>query len=341
MGKSSDSHLTSRISHPSRHVLVLVGPTASGKTAIALSLAEQLQAEIISADSRQIYKHLDIGTAKPTKAERKHIKHHFVDELNPDKGFNSGEFGNRGREVVENIFFRKKVPLVVGGSGLYIQSLVDGFFDGPSADKTVRDNIEKRLAHEGTESLLAELQKIDPITASKMFLTKPRRIIRALEVYYLTGIPLSEHHKSKIRISFTPVFVGLQWERKVLYDRINKRVDWMIEQGLVDEVKQLKKLGYSSDLNALQTVGYKEVYDYLDGKTTLERMVELIKQNSRRFAKRQLTWFRRDERIVWFELKNEEDISKTASQIYQYFAEEVGAIPPFGGTTSKCRGDWI
>ncbi len=325
MSKLSSAHLTYHISHPSRSVLILVGPTASGKTAISLLLAKKLDAEIISADSRQMYKYMDIGTAKPTIGERKRIKHHFVDERTPENDFNAGDFGKLGREIIDEILSRNKVPIVVGGSGLYIQSLVEGFYEGPSANKTIRAELSKRMELEGGVSLLSELKKIDPVSASNMLPSNSHRIIRALEVYQLTGVPMSKHQSSKIEIDFVPCFAGLQWERKKLYDRINRRVDWMFEQGLLDEVKLLIQRGYNSSINALKTVGYKEVFEHLEGITTYERMVELIKQNSRRFAKRQLTWFRGNKRILWFDIKDETDFISVSSQIYEYFTKQVGA----------------
>ncbi len=316
---SKSKHLTSEIEH--QHLLVLVGPTASGKTPISLQIAEKIGAEIISADSRQIYKLMDIGTAKPTLEERKRVKHHFVDELLPDEDFNAGEYGKSGRQIIDEIFKCGKVPLVIGGSGLYIQAIIDGFFEGPSADQAIRHQLTKRMKKEGAEKLLKELQAIDPIAASSMLPSNTSRIIRALEVYKVTGMPISELQKTKIEINFSPIFVGLQWERAKLYERINQRVDLMLNQGLLGEVKRLQSRGYSLQLNALQTVGYKEVFDYLEGNINHERMTELIKQNSRRYAKRQLTWFRRDKRIKWFDVNAENDFNKIANEIIEFFIQ--------------------
>ncbi|MDI6765865.1 MAG: tRNA (adenosine(37)-N6)-dimethylallyltransferase MiaA [Bacteroidota bacterium] len=313
----NDKHLTSGIKH--QHLLVLVGPTASGKTPISLLIAERIGAEIISADSRQIYKLMDIGTAKPSMADRNKIKHHFVDELLPNQDFNAGDYGKKGRLIIDKIFRKGKVPLVVGGSGLYVQSLIDGFFEGPSADNEIRKELYHRLKVDGAEELLNELRKVDPASAAKMLPSNTRRIVRALEVFKVTGVPISSFHKTKIALNFSPVLVGLQWDRAKLYDRINQRVDKMLEQSLVDEVKRLQSNGYSSQLNALQTVGYKEVFDYLEERISLKRMSELIKQNSRRYAKRQLTWFRRDKRIKWFDVNSEIDFASVTSSICEYF----------------------
>jgi len=300
-------------------LLVLIGPTASGKTPVSIQIAEHLNAEIISADSRQVYKLMDIGTAKPAADDLKRVRHYFVDELMPDQEFNSGEFGKRGNEIIGDILHRGKIPIVAGGSGLYVQALVDGFFEGPAADTSIRQDLYHRLKNEGAEVLLDELRKIDSGSAMKMLPSNTRRIVRALEVYKITGVPLSEMQKLKVKINFTPVFAGLRWDRKKLYERINLRADSMIECGLVEEVRQLREQGYSSKLNALQTVGYKEVFDYLDGRIDYGRMVELIKQNTRRYAKRQLTWFRNDERVRWFDVNDKRDFERVALEISEYF----------------------
>lgn len=302
-----------------RRVLVLVGPTASGKTIISMYIARKLNAEIISADSRQVYRFMDIGTAKPSSDFRKEVKHYFIDELNPDEDFNAGIFGKKGREIINNIFDRNKVPLVVGGSGLYIKALIDGLFEAPSVDKNIRRQLSERLEKEGAEKLLEELRQIDPVAARGMLPTNTRRIVRALEIYYLTGVPISQLRNNKIRIDFTPFIAGLEWDRKVLYERINLRTEKMISDGLVTEVKNLLDSGYSKELNSLQTVGYKEVIDYLDNKISYDRMIALVKQNSRRYAKRQLTWFRKDNRIKWFKIKSEDDFNIVSEEICNYF----------------------
>jgi tRNA dimethylallyltransferase len=326
----------------SRFVLVLVGPTASGKTNVALHIATQINGEIISADSRQLFRSMDIGTAKPTVAERSLVKHYFIDERNPDEDFNAGEFGKSGREVIDSIFRKGRTPMVVGGSGLYIQSLVDGFFEGPSADASLRDRLYERLEREGAEVLLEELRVLDPVAAAKMLPSNTRRIIRALEVVRLTGLPISVHHKSRLPINFSPVFVGLDWDRAELYDRINIRVDRMIEAGLIREAEMLTQNGYSPDLNALQTVGYAEVFDFLNKETDLSTAIELIKRNTRRYAKRQLTWFRRDARIKWFHVSTENQIPGIADEIVTYFGKESGRADlnrrPLGPEPSALAG---
>jgi len=325
--KSISKSVHSKIRPPAdgRHVLVLVGPTASGKTAISLLIAPRIDGEIISADSRQVYKLLNIGTAKPTREQQDRARHFFVDEILPDQDFDAGDFGVRGRKIIEDMFQRHKVPFVVGGSGLYVRGLIDGFFDGPGADETIRNSLEHRLRLEGAEPLLEELRKVDPVSALRMLPSNTKRIVRALEVYRLTGIPLSELHKKKISISFAPVLVGLRWDRKKLYERINNRVDRMIEDGLVHEVEHLRDRGYTPALNALQTTGYVEVFQYFNKEVTSEEMIRLIKRNTRRYAKRQLTWFRADGRIRWFDLRSEEDFPAVAGEIESHFLQTINA----------------
>ena len=299
----------------SRHVLVIVGPTASGKSAVAMLLAEALGCEIISADSRQVFKYLDIGTAKPSIDDRRRIVHHFIDVLTPDCDFSAGEFGEQGRRTVDQIFARSRRPLVVGGSGLYVKSLIDGFFSGPGADPEYREFLERRLVREGIKALREDLRRVDPASAGRIDPTKPRRIIRALEVYHTTGIPLSQAQSdSPIAINFRPILFGLDWERKLIYDRINRRCEQMVESGLVREVRGLERRGYTSALNSLNTVGYKEAFALLRGECTTVEMLERFKQNSRRYAKRQLTWFRRDRRIRWIPMKGD-DAERIASKV--------------------------
>lgn len=303
-----------------RRVLVLVGPTASGKSAVGLELGHQLNGEILSADSRQIYRYLDVGTAKPSLADRLRVPHHGVDDLDPDADYNAGEFGIRGRAVIDEIFRRGRTPLVIGGSGLYVQSLIDGFFQGPGADPEFREILENRLKSAGVDPLVEELMRIDPETAGRIDPTKPRRVMRALEVYHLTGVPLSRiQRESKLTIDFEPRMYGLHWDRKDLYARIECRCDQMIGAGLLAEVDGLVKRGYSERLNSLNTVGYAEVFAYRRGETGYEEMLRLFKQNSRRYAKRQLTWFRRDSRIQWISMDESRSAADVAGQIARDF----------------------
>lgn len=307
-------------------MLVLVGPTASGKTAVALELARKLESEIISADSRQVYKFLDIGTAKPSREQLRRVHHYFVDELLPDQEFNAGVFGEKGRMVIATLLRRGTTPIVVGGSGLYIQSLIDGLFEGPGADKDFRESLERRIKEGGLAQLVEELRAVDPDSAARIDPTKPRRVIRALEVYHATGKPLSRHHReANITIDFIPVMVGIDWERKTLYERINRRCDEMIAAGLLAEVENLEKLGYVPPLNALNTVGYAEAFAYRRGEISYQEMVRLIKQNTRRYAKRQLTWFRRDKRIHWVQATEATTPDELAGKILLLLERTIAA----------------
>ncbi len=283
-----------------REIVVIVGPTASGKTAAGIAVAKTIGGEIISADSRQVYRSLTIGTAKPTDAEREGIPHHFIDILDPDEEYNAGLFGEQARGVIDEVFLRRNVPIVVGGSGLYVRSLIDGLFDGPGADPEFRHAMELRLRRGELPMLLEELRQIDPVTAGTIDPTKPRRIVRALEVFHTTGRPLSSVQKEgRPEIRFRARQFGIRWDRAELYRRIDARVESMMTRGLVEEVVELQSRGFSLALNALNTVGYAEVFAMLAGEISKEAMVRLIQQNTRRYAKRQLTWFTADARITW------------------------------------------
>ena len=297
-------------------VLFIVGPTASGKTALSVELAKHIDCEIISADSRQIYKYMDIGTAKPTRAELAAVPHYFIDIKNPDEYYSAGQFGVEARVVIADIVKRKKQPVVVGGSGLYIHGLIDGFFWPKIADQQVKTKLKQELKINGISSLYDKLKIVDPLTAKKLPATDTQRILRALEVFAITGVPFAKYlEKKSIPANFNPVMFGLFVDREVLYTRIEKRVDLMIKNGLTDEVQKLLDLGYHEELNALQTVGYKEVFMYFNKKIVKEQMVALIKQKTRNYAKRQLTWFRKDERIEWLNLSEDNLTSKIISSI--------------------------
>lgn len=296
-------------------VIVITGPTCSGKSFLGLLLAEKLKTEIISADSRQIYKYLDIGTAKPSDAELKKIKHHFINDLEPDEKYNVSRYENEALKIIGNLISNNKVPVVVGGSGLYIKAIVDGIFDTVDVDESFREEMLGKKRIYGNEYLFSELKKVDPVSASKILPQNWKRIIRALEVYHLTGKPIDIHQKEHIRkVNFNFVQFGLNWDRKILYQNIERRVDEMIAGGLVNETKNIIR-SYDKNLNSLNTVGYKEIISYLEGSISLNQAIELIKRNTRRFAKRQLTWFRTDDRIVWLEIESQKDLITIADEI--------------------------
>jgi tRNA dimethylallyltransferase len=300
-----------------RIVAVICGPTASGKTKLSIELAKKLNTRIISSDSRQVFKYLDIGTAKPDKMELNAVKHHFIDEIEPDAPFNASMFETGALKIINELLSSGIIPVVAGGSGLYIKALIDGIFDTMENDEELRKELLLLKETKGPEFLYSELQKVDPVSSAKMLPQNWKRVIRALEVYKATGKTIwqeQEQYQRTVDIKF--VQYGLKWEREILYDRINKRVDFMMLNGLVEETKNILAAGYSRDLNSLNTVGYKEVISALDGVIDMEKAVELIKRNTRRFAKRQMTWFRRDERINWLPLNSETDIAKAAEKIF-------------------------
>ena len=281
-----------------KELIVIVGPTAVGKTAIAIKLAQQLKTEIVSADSRQFYREMSIGTAKPTADELLQARHHFIDSHSVTESFNVGDFEKQALQLLEELFKTHDKVIMAGGSGLFIQAVTQGFDELPVADVGLRNNLNRELAEKGIQFLQEKLKEADPVYYEQVDLNNPQRLIRALEVFETTGTPFSSYRKATTnKRPFHIVKIGLDLPRDILYQRINQRVDAMIDQGLVEEVRSL--LPYRH-LNALNTVGYNELFDYLDVKTDLNTAIELIKQNTRRFAKRQLTWFRKDKEVKWY-----------------------------------------
>ena len=307
-------------------VLVLVGPTASGKTEVARAIAGRRDSEIVSADSRQVYRFLTIGTAKPLPADLSAVPYHFIDIVDPDVPYSAGEFGRAGRVAIDGILSRGRLPLVAGGSGLYIRSLIDGLFEGPAAQADVRAALERELRERGVGALLEELRRVDPDIAGRISPTNLRRIMRALEVYRQTGTPLSVlQREGKVETEFDPFFVGLRWEREELYRRIERRCDAMLERGLLEEARSLGERGYGPTLNALQTVGYAEAFRHLGGEITYDEMVRLFKQNSRRYAKRQMTWFNADDRIRWVDCTPGDLPEALGERVLALFDDEPGS----------------
>ena len=301
-----------------RFVIIIAGPTCSGKTRLSQIIAQRLDTEIISADSRQIYKYLDIGTAKPSADELKKIKHHFIDYLEPDEYYNVSRYENESLAVIQNLIDKNKIPVVAGGSGLYIKAMVDGIFDSVDADEEYRVELLEQREKHGNEFLYEQLQKVDPESASKMLPQNWKRVIRALEVFHASGKKIHElqkEHKRETEYSF--IQFGLNWSRDVLYKNIEARVDEMIDNGLIEETKNVLAKGFAPNINALNTVGYKEVIGFLNGELTYQRMIELIKRNTRRYAKRQFTWFRKDERIKWIDVLSIDDFESIADKIIE------------------------
>jgi tRNA dimethylallyltransferase len=300
------------------NVIVIVGPTSSGKTYLSLKLSKRIPSEIISADSRQIYKFLDIGTAKPSKLQLKRITHHLIDILDPSENYDASIFEKDAEKIIDEIQNKNKITIVVGGSGLYVKALIDGIFDTAENDEEYRKELLQIRKEFGNEFLYEELKKVDPESAAKMLPQNWKRVIRALEVFHTTGEPIWKHHQkqssSKEKIYIFKQF-GLNWDRKILYENIDRRVDEMIKNGFVDEVKNILFKGYNKNLNSLNSVGYKEIIQHMEGEISLERAIELIKRNTRHYAKRQMTWFRKDARIEWFDIKELSDLDQFVEQI--------------------------
>ncbi len=301
-------------------LLVLVGPTAVGKSALALRLAPALRTDIISADSAQVYRGLDIGTAKPSHEEQKAVKHHLIDLVEPDQDFSAADYQKAAAGVIEKLYSAGKLPFIVGGTGLYIKAVVDFYaFGQKGADRELRKFYEKKASSEGLDSLYAELKAIDPAAAARIHPGDRRRIIRALEVYRLEGRPISEQvaETGREKSPYTPTIIGLYMDREALYRRIDRRVERMIEGGFLEEVRFLRQRGYGKEAPGMQILGYKQLFSYLQGEMSWEETVGEIKKQTRNLAKRQLTWFRRDDSIKWFKIDEDKSIENLTENIYE------------------------
>ena len=285
-------------------MVILTGPTAVGKTALSIELAKKINGAIISADSMQVYKYMDIGSAKIMPEEMQKIKHYLVDELLPTDEFHIVKFQEMAKAALEEIYSDGKIPIIVGGTGFYIQGLLyDIDFSKQDADYEYRMELEAFAKEHGAQALHERLRKIDPVSYETIHANNIKRVIRALEYYHLSGKPISEHNEQE-RQKESPyhfAYFVLNDDRKNLYDRIEKRIDVMMEQGLLEEVTRLKQMGCHKDMVSMQGLGYKEILAYLDGECSLEEAVDLLKKETRHFAKRQLTWFRRERDVIWFD----------------------------------------
>ncbi|CAH1192667.1 tRNA dimethylallyltransferase [Paenibacillus auburnensis] len=300
-------------------VLVLLGPTAVGKTRLSLELAAAYNAEIISGDSMQVYRGMDIGTAKITTAEMKGIPHHLIDIHDPEDAYSAAEFQEQGKRLIEEISARGKLPFIVGGTGLYIESLCYGFrFSEAVADEAFRSEQDAFAEEHGAEALHARLAAVDPDSAARLHPNDRRRIIRALEIHHQTKVTLSAAQADQKKESpYELCLIGLTMDRKILYKRIEDRIDQMLEQGLIQEVQGLLDKGYNRSLVSLQGLGYKEIAAYLAGELTQEEAVTLLKRDTRRFAKRQLSWFRHMKEIQWIEDFNEQNYAENLVKIHE------------------------
>ncbi|MBI3582487.1 MAG: tRNA (adenosine(37)-N6)-dimethylallyltransferase MiaA [Nitrospinae bacterium] len=316
-------------------LIIIAGPTAIGKSDVAFELAKRLNTEIISADSMQVYRYFDIGTAKPSLERRKEIQHHLIDIINPDEDFSAGEFNERAYEIAEGLNHQGKIPIVSGGTGLYIKSLIENLGCGVRKNEEARERIKSEFKEMGEEAMYEKLKGVDPSAADKIHPKDRYRIERALEVYYSSGKPISEFHRDEGRGTrderrenerFTVKYFVLNMDRRLLYKRIEERVDKMISAGLLEETENILKRGYDKNLKPFQSLGYLQMIKYLDnppsppfnkgGMGGFDSAVQEIKKETRRFAKRQLTWFRGVKDAVWIDVTEAENIKDISTQIY-------------------------
>ena len=312
-------------------LIAILGPTASGKSSLALRLAQRFRGEIVGCDSVQVYRFLDIGTSKVLKGEQSGITHHLIDFLNPDQEFTAGQYMTQGREVLAGIKERGNLPLVVGGTGLYLRALLNGLFDGPSRCRSLRRRLQQRAQRKGEAHLHRLLARVDRDSAHHISPRDRPKIIRALEVFFLTAKPLSAHFRTateKLQ-GFQLLKIGLNPPRPQLYERIEERVDRMFSDGLVEEVQSILEMGFSPACKPLRSLGYVQVLHYLQGKISLQIAVAAAKQATRQYAKRQLTWFRKEENVVWFDgFGNEEPLESAITARGEDFIRRFGTPSP-------------
>ncbi len=311
-------------------LIILTGPTAVGKTKASIGLAKALNGEIISADSMQVYKYMDIGSAKIRPEEMQGIKHYLVDELEPDEEFHVVRFQQMAKAAMEEIYAKGKVPIVVGGTGFYIQALLyDIDFTENEEDTAYREELEQIAVEKGAEYLHDMLRGVDPESAESIHANNVKRVIRALEFYKLTGQKISEHNE-KERAKESPYdfcYFVLNDDRQLLYNRIDLRIEQMLEDGLLEEVKSLKNKGYTRDMVSMQGLGYKEILDYLNGEYSLEEAIYILKRDTRHFAKRQLTWFRRERDVIWVDKNNYDHDEQKILEVMLSYVKERTNIP--------------
>ncbi|MFC0214725.1 tRNA (adenosine(37)-N6)-dimethylallyltransferase MiaA [Paenibacillus chartarius] len=307
-------------------LLVLLGPTAVGKTKLSLELAMRHKGEIISGDSMQVYRGMDIGTAKASEAERALVPHHLIDICDPDEPFSAADFQRAASERIADIAGRGKLPMLVGGTGLYIESLCYGFrFVDAGSDEALRQALNDYAEQNGDEALHDMLRQVDPAAAERLHPNDRRRVIRAIEIERLTGKPMSEHQAGQKKQSpYECYFIGLTMDRALLYQRIEQRIDAMLEEGLVEEVRRLLRAGYSTTLTSMQGLGYKEIAAYLQGGMSYDEAVSLLKMSTRRFAKRQLSWFRHMPDIDWYDVTDPEKFIQQVPNIHGIIAGKFG-----------------
>lgn len=308
-------------------LIILTGPTAVGKTELSINLAKSLNADIISADSMQIYEYMDIGSAKVTKEEMNGVTHYLIDEVKPNYAFSVSEFQSRANKYIEKIHQEGKNVLVTGGTGLYLNSLIYNMdFAKSDANNELRDKLQQELKENGIDYMHQKLKELDSDAADRIHKNNTKRVIRALEVC-LSGEKMNDFSNDlRFNEKYEPIVIVLNREREHLYERINKRVDIMMDSGLIDEVKNLLSMGYNKDMISMQGIGYKEIIKYLDGEYTLDEAVEIIKRDSRRYAKRQLTWFRRYKDAKWFNLDEYSDKKELEKEVNNYIEKRLQLV---------------
>ncbi|MCB2309798.1 tRNA (adenosine(37)-N6)-dimethylallyltransferase MiaA [Clostridium tagluense] len=308
-----------------KDLFILAGPTAIGKTEISIKLAQRLNGEVISADSMQIYKYMDVGSAKISKVEMRGVPHHLIDIIEPSEGFSVAEFKEKAESAIKEITYKNKLPMIVGGTGFYINSLIYNYsFADTNKDEEYRDYLTELANTKGNEYVHTLLKDIDEESYNKLYPNDLKRVIRALEVYKVSGKPMSEFKEEQnlLDIPYNVHYFVLNMDRQKLYSRINSRVDIMMEKKLIQEVIKLKEMGYNSDMQSMKGIGYKEILYYLNHEISLNEAIEMIKQGSRNYAKRQLTWFRKDPRINWI---NKDDFNND-DEIVEYIASKLDSM---------------
>lgn len=308
-----------------RKIIIIAGPTAVGKTDLTIDLARELNGEIVSCDSMQVYKHFDIGSAKPTKEEMGEIKHYLIDEIDPMNEFTVSDYQALAKKYIDEIIAKGKVPIITGGTGLYINSFLYNMdYSGAGKDEALRKELEAYAVENGAEALHQMLVDLDPKAAQKIHFNNIRKIVRALEIVKTTGKTMDDFTEDpKPNPNYDVTLIGITRHRKKLYARINKRVELMMAAGLIEEIETIRELGIPVDSQAMRGIGYKEVIPYIEGKMTREQMISLLKQNSRRYAKRQMTWLRRYEQLKWFDYEDYKDYNVYKREIKNYIEENL------------------
>lgn len=309
-------------------LVVLVGPTAIGKSRIAIEVAQALGTEILTADSTQVYRGMNIGTDTPSEEDRQRVPHRLIDLVEPDEPFNAGEFRRQALREISRLYGKGLLPLMVGGTGLYVRALLNGLWAGPSSDRVLRRTLEEEARARGGESMYQELGHVDPVTARRLHPRDTVKVLRALEVYRQTGVPLSKAHEEQREqaVPFRALVLGLTMERAILYERIEQRVDVELAKGLVDETRTLLAKGYARDLVSMKSLGYRQMAGYLEGEYAFDEAVRRLKRDTRHFAKRQMTWFRKEPGLTWVEVHPDESVRSVSQRVLTLIERFVNSL---------------